>query len=474
MPETEAELAADSRWPAFFPSPVSVVTTSDGSAVALEKVVGASIVNRFPYVVALSFCRQELSGRHHARRAFTETLERGGHAAVQFLPPGPTLDAVLGAIASVPEGNTGSRISRTGLPTRKAATNRAPVFAAAYMVYEARLVRPGKDFDGNAIYQRPWVDVGSHRVYLLEINAIQLRHDIAVGRSQVRWRSLPAWRPRNEAYGLTGAQGPGSGKPRYQKGYTPHYTFPAGGTVAFEFDEVAAGMAVKHLPRLPEDQVEVDNDRARWPCFFPSSAGMITAWGEDGRPNLMPCGSTTVLSRHPLVVGPCVSYAAINARYAPRATLEMVRRSGRFVCGVPYLSDQVVAAMRYAGNISLADDPDKVANAGLLAERGQCGPILPALPVHFECVVAGEVALGTHVMFLGEVCRILVRADVTPESPLEWFPWAAVTPAGVATGDGDSAAAEAVSAVTGLPATGEAPCESRFQAVADAIVGSAS
>jgi flavin reductase (DIM6/NTAB) family NADH-FMN oxidoreductase RutF len=38
--------------------------------------------------------------------------------------------------------------------------------------------------------------------------------------------------------------------------------------------------------------------------------------------------------------------------------------------------------------------------------------------------VVGEVRLGTHIMFLGEVERILVRRDVTPENPLLWCPWA--------------------------------------------------
>ncbi len=68
MPEALDELRKDSRWPAFFPSSISLVTTTDGSRVALEKVVGAMIVNRFPYVLALSFCKKELSARHHVRR----------------------------------------------------------------------------------------------------------------------------------------------------------------------------------------------------------------------------------------------------------------------------------------------------------------------------------------------------------------------------------------------------------------------
>ena len=46
LDENKKELASDSRWPGFFPSPICFVTTTDGEVTALEKVVGASIVNR--------------------------------------------------------------------------------------------------------------------------------------------------------------------------------------------------------------------------------------------------------------------------------------------------------------------------------------------------------------------------------------------------------------------------------------------
>jgi flavin reductase (DIM6/NTAB) family NADH-FMN oxidoreductase RutF len=430
MPESPEELEADSRWPAFFPSPLCFVTVRDGDEVGLEKVVGASIVNRFPYILALSFCRQELSQRHHARRTFTGMLERGGAVAVQYLPPGPMLDRVLHAILSVPEGKTRTRIAQAGLATRPALTNEAPVFTDSYLIYEARLVKPGKDFEGQPIYQEPWWDVGSHRIYFLEINAIQLRRDIAESRSQIQWRSLPAWQPQFPLQGSTKAAGGASARTGYQKGYTPHYVFPSAGTTAFEADCVHHNMAVKHLPPLAEDQMEVDNDRARWPCFFPSSAGLITTWAGDGLPNVMPCGSTTIVSRHPLVIAPCVSYAAINIRYAPRATLGILQRTKRFGCGVPFIHDAIIDAIRQTGNVSIETDRNKVARAGLTAEAKSSAPVLSAVPVHFDCAVVDQVRLGTHVMFLGEVQSIRVRADVTPENPIEWYPWADVVPVG--------------------------------------------
>jgi flavin reductase (DIM6/NTAB) family NADH-FMN oxidoreductase RutF len=428
MPESGEEFAVDSQWPAFFPSQICVISASDGERTALEREVGAAIVNRFPYVLSISVCRDALSGRHHPRSRFIDVLTSGGSAAVQFLEPGSELDRVLAVIGETPE-DTPDRIERTGLPTQLATTNGAPVFDSSFLVYEAKLVEPQRDFDGTPIYARPWVDVGSHRIFFLEIEAIALRTDIATGDSQIRWRSLPAWRParrdpqpdRSAAVTATG----------YTKPYTPRYAFPSSTTTAFEYDEIVDGRAVKYLPPLAEDQVEVDNDRARWPCFFPSSAGLITAWDTDGTPAFMPCGSTNVVSRHPMTIAPCVTYAQINERYARRESLDIIRRTRRFGVGVPYIGDTVLDAIKYAGNISLRHDPGKLRNSGLhIGLESDYGPVLLESPIHYDCEVIDEVMLGTHVMFLGEVRRILVRSDVTPDNPIEWYPWAAVTPAG--------------------------------------------
>lgn len=429
MPETDDELADDTAWPAFFPAAVCLLTASDGERSVLEREVGASIVNRFPYIVAVSICRSDLSARHHARSVFMDVLERSGAATLQFLEPGDRLDRALEAIGTLPDAEADRRLERSGLETRPSATNSTPALQDAYLVYETRLVQPQRDFEGRMVCEQPWVDIGSHRVYFLEINAIGMRRDIAEGSNTIRWRSLPAWRP------TAPTPAPPERTQRaiegYSKGYTPRYAYPSSTTAAFEYDEIVEGLAYKFLAPLPEDQVEVDNDRARWPAFFPSSVGLITTWTEDGSPNLMPCGSTTVVSRHPFVISPCVSYAAINVRYAPRFTLDRIRRSGRFGCSVPFISDQLVEAMKYSGNISFATDPDKVSNSGLtLGPHSEYGPVIAESPIHYDCEVVDEIFLGTHSMFLGEVRRILVRTDVTPENPLEWYPISAVATSG--------------------------------------------
>ncbi len=234
--------------------------------------------------MAISVCREWLSTRHHPRSRSMQILETGRCAALQFLPPGAELDRAMEIIASVPEDHTEIRIAATELEAHQAATNPARVFRNAYMICEARLVQPGRDFDWRPIYEKPYADVGSHRAYFLEITAIQLRRDLAQGISQIHWRALPEWLPETPL-----AAPPAVDERifagRYKKPYTPNYNFPSPGTIAFQPDEIAQGMAIKYLPPLATDQVEIDNDRARWPCYFPSSLGLISTWDSVCAPN---------------------------------------------------------------------------------------------------------------------------------------------------------------------------------------------
>jgi flavin reductase (DIM6/NTAB) family NADH-FMN oxidoreductase RutF len=103
-----------------------------------KKVVGASIVNRFPYVVAPSYCREPLSSPHYVRRTFMDVLEASGRVALQFLMPGESLDALMTAIANVPEDRPADRFAAAGLATHDA----PPIFDESYLVYQCRLSRP--------------------------------------------------------------------------------------------------------------------------------------------------------------------------------------------------------------------------------------------------------------------------------------------------------------------------------------------
>ncbi len=427
MPESREELAADSRWPAFFPSSICIATVCHDGVAHLEKVVGAMIVNRFPYVLALSFCRQPLSPRHYVRRTFMDALEASGRAAIQFIMPGEGLARVMAAIANVSEDWSAERFLAAGVQTRQAWSSAAPVLEPAYLVYECRLVKPARDFEGVLINSGAWKDSGSHRIYFLEIESISLREEIASGAMPLWWRSLPTWRAGpapTRSDGTADHRSKVQARTSFIKAYSPDYAFPSSGTVAFEADEHRDGFAIKHLPPLPKGQVQVDNDQARWPCFFPCSLGMITVQARNGSLGGLSCGSTTVVSRHPLTMAICVSYAPINERYAPRASLALLEAADRFGCGVPIYRKDVLDAIVYLGSVSRRTDVHKIACCGLTPRQFGSTIGFDELPVHFGCRIVDRVRLGTHLMLFGEVEDVMVRPDVTPDTPLEWCPWA--------------------------------------------------
>ncbi len=423
MNENLKTLSANSQWPAFFSSPMCIVNTYYGKDTIIEKVVGPSIVNRFPYIMALSFCKKHLSERHFGRDTFIAGIEKTREVSVQFFEPGDLLDVILAGIES--NGPDACyKISDKKHNIRSGISISIDAIAEAYMVYEGRLVKPGKDFHGNTIFEKPFMDIGSHRIYYFEITGIQLRSDIANGKTQINWQALAKWRPNNKLLhdSLIRSDEPykHSG---YVKSFTPNYFFPSRNTIAFKGDGTKDKFTYKLLPPLAKDQVEVDNDRARWPCFFPSSLGLISTYSKNLEANIMPCGSTTVVSRHPFTIAVCISYANINERYAPRATLSLIRENGHFGCGVGYIDDAITKAICFLGTTSLNDYPKKAFMSGLKIEERPLAPLITTLPIHFECKVISEQKLGTHIIFYGEVVNMLVRKDLTIENPLEWNPW---------------------------------------------------
>lgn len=429
MPESTTAIERDSRWPAFFPAPICIVSATIDGITHLERVVGPSIVNRFPYVMALSLCIQPLSERHYRRSNFIKALEAADGVAVHFFEPGAALDSVLSAIAAHPDEESHLRLKNSGLRTRRASSNSAEVLHDAYLVYEGRLKKPAADFSGNPIYQEPWSDIGSHRLYYFEIEAIALEEQIARGKTPIHWRSLPSWQQPGEPTITPDSAALSQRAQKYSsyvKSFEPNYVFPSSGTIAFAWDELREGFAIRHLPPLPEDQVEVDNDAARWPAFFPSSLGLITTQSADGAVNCIPCGSTTVVSRHPMVIAPCISYSKINERYAPRASLDLLQNSKRFVCSIPFADDGLISAISYLGSVSFARDRDKVSASGLSLDYLSGAAIPRQLPIHYDCEIIGEERLGTHFIFFGEVKKIYVRNDVTAGTPLEWCPYATI------------------------------------------------
>ena len=84
----------------------------------------------------------------------------------------------------------------------------------------------------------------------------------------------------------------------------------------------------------------------------------------------------------------------------------------------------MLEAITYLGNVSRRLDSDKVTSCGLTPRQLGSTIGFDELPVHYGCRIVDRIRLGTHLMLLGTVEDVLVRPDVTPDTPLEWCPWA--------------------------------------------------
>jgi len=186
--ESLETLAADSRWPAFFPQSITFVTTGTVAAPIVERCVGATVVNRFPYIVCVSLCRERLSDRHHARADVMDAIESTGGFTVNILVESSEAEALLAACAEAPPRE---RLARAGLGVRAGAVAAVPVIDAAPLVYECELAKPAEDFEGEPIFESPREDLGSHTLYFGEVRAIQLDEQIAKRETHILWHALP-------------------------------------------------------------------------------------------------------------------------------------------------------------------------------------------------------------------------------------------------------------------------------------------
>jgi hypothetical protein len=151
----------------------------------------------------------------------------------------------------------------------------------------------------------------------------------------------------------------------FVKTYSPDYVFPSSGTVAFEADEHREGF---------------------------TSLGILTVQDRNGSLGGLSCGSTTVVLLHPLTVAICVSYAPINERYAPRASLELFAAADRFGCGAPIYRKDVIEAIDYLGNVSRRADIHKIGCCGLT--RRQLGSTTASTSC--RCISAVELSTACH------------------------------------------------------------------------------
>ena len=109
---------------------------------------------------------------------------------------------------------------------------------------------------------------------------------------------------------------------------------------------------------------------------------------------------------------PMVSVSIRPSRY----TYELVEKSGEFTVN---LTDRgLLKAADYCG-VRSGREEDKFARCGLTKVRAEGLNLAPAIaesPVYLACRVQNRLALGSHVMYIGEIVSMGIREDLMDKS----------------------------------------------------------
>ena len=133
------------------------------------------------------------------------------------------------------------------------------------------------------------------------------------------------------------------------------------------------------------------------------------AEGPDGTvQNLMTAAWTGTVCSDP----PMVSVSVRPSRY----TYELIEQSGEFTVN---LTDRdLLWAADYCG-VRSGREEDKFARCGLTKVRAEGLSLAPAVaqsPVYLACRVRDRLALGSHVMYIGEIVSMGIREDLMDKS----------------------------------------------------------
>ena len=140
--------------------------------------------------------------------------------------------------------------------------------------------------------------------------------------------------------------------------------------------------------------------------LYPCPAVMVTSADMEGRPNIMTAAWAGTICSDPVMV-------SISIR-PERYSYGVIHDTHEFVINLTTRS--LVKAADYCG-VKSGRDTDKFTDTGLTPFPCSTvsAPMIKESPVAIECVVADEISLGSHVMFLGRVTAVSVREELIDE-----------------------------------------------------------
>lgn len=137
--------------------------------------------------------------------------------------------------------------------------------------------------------------------------------------------------------------------------------------------------------------------------FYPWPIVLVSCIDEDGKPNAITIGASSICSSNPPTVG-----IAVGVR---QYSLELISRTGDFGVNIPR-ADQVEAT-DFCGTFS-GRDMNKLEAVGFtsVASTQIQSPLILECPVSLECRLVHRVNLGNHDWLIGEILAAHVQEQI--------------------------------------------------------------
>ena len=141
--------------------------------------------------------------------------------------------------------------------------------------------------------------------------------------------------------------------------------------------------------------------------FYPWPIVLVSCVDDQGKPNIITIGASSVCSSGPPTVG-----IAVGIRQYSR---ELIRSTGDFGANLP--STDQLHQTDYCG-IHSGRNMNKYEAAGLtpMPSTQITSPLIQECPVSFECKLVHEVNLGSHDWLIGEIVAVHVDDAVLDEA----------------------------------------------------------
>ncbi len=137
--------------------------------------------------------------------------------------------------------------------------------------------------------------------------------------------------------------------------------------------------------------------------LLPSPVLVIGTYGSDGRPNIMTAAWGGIAASKP----PCISVSLREATL----TYHNIRQTEAFTVNIP--SESYMKEADFVGLVS-GKERDKFQEARLTPEKSSLvnAPIVKEFPYALECRLIEQVAVGSHMMFIGEIVGMVADSEM--------------------------------------------------------------